>query len=116
MDEIKVEMDGPYEDEAAIAVLNQWSFFHCLHFPRNAEEQYLKSIHFENLNAEEKNQWKNNYLKFMKTITFANQVKDFFLKILQILHEFPLCLNFFQMQISFISIEIHTKCIFQQKK
>jgi len=33
MDNIKVDMDGPYEDEAALAVLNPWSFFHCLHFP-----------------------------------------------------------------------------------
>ncbi len=47
MDEIKVEIDGPYEEEAAIAVLSHWSFFHCLHFERNAEEQYLKSIHFD---------------------------------------------------------------------
>src|SRR4030042_3135234 len=75
MDEIKVEIDGPYEEEAGIAVINKWSFFHCLHFPRNAEVQYLKSIHFENLNIEEKTNWKNNYLKFMKTVTFANNEK-----------------------------------------
>ena len=80
MDEIKVEIDGPYEEEAGIAVLNQWSFFHCLHFPRNAEEQYIKSIHFENLNDEEKTNWKNNYLKFMKAVTFANNKKRLLLK------------------------------------
>lgn len=75
MDEIKVEMDGPYEDEAALAVLHPWSFFHCLHFPRNAEEQYLKSIHFENLTPEEKNQWKVVYQDFFKTVTLANHGK-----------------------------------------
>ncbi|OGS41335.1 MAG: hypothetical protein A3K77_04495 [Euryarchaeota archaeon RBG_13_31_8] len=80
MDEIKVEIDGPYEEEAGIAVINKWSFFHCLHFPRNAEVQYLKSIHFENLNIEEKTNWKNNYLKFMKTVTFANNEKRLLLK------------------------------------
>ena len=80
MDEIKVEIDGPYEEEAGIAVFNKWSFFHCLHFARNAEEQYLKSIHFENLNDEEKMKWKNNYLKFMKAITFANGGKRLLLK------------------------------------
>ena len=75
MDEIAVEMDGPYEDEAALAVLSPWSFFHCLHFPRNAEEQYLKSIHFQNMTTDELTQWKHTYLKFIKTVTLANQGK-----------------------------------------
>jgi omega-hydroxy-beta-dihydromenaquinone-9 sulfotransferase len=80
MDAIKVDMDGPYEDEAALAVLYPWSFFHCLHFPRNAEEQYIKSIHFQNLSSEEKNQWKKTYLKFIKTVTLANKGKRFLSK------------------------------------
>jgi hypothetical protein len=75
MDEIAVEMDGPYEDEAALAVLYPWSFFHCLHFPKNAEEQYLKSIHFQGLSPEEKTLWKTTYLSFIKTVSLANQGK-----------------------------------------
>jgi hypothetical protein len=75
MDEIKVEIDGPYEDEAALAVLSPWSFFHCLHFPKNAEEQYLKSIHFYDMTSEEKNQWKTTYQQFIKTVTFTNHGK-----------------------------------------
>jgi hypothetical protein len=80
MDAIKVDMDGPYEDEAALAVLYPWSFFHCLHFPRNAEEQYLKSIHFQGLSAEEKKQWNATYLKFVKTVMFMNHGKQFLSK------------------------------------
>ena len=80
MDEIKVAIDGPYEEEAGIAVLSLWSFFHCLHFARNAEEQYLKSIHFDDLNSEEIKQWKNNYLKFMKTVSYANNGKRLLIK------------------------------------
>jgi len=75
MDEISVEMDGPYEDEAALAVLCPWSFFHCLHFPKNAEEQYLKSIHFQGLTPEEITRWKTMYLSLIKTVTLANQGK-----------------------------------------
>jgi hypothetical protein len=75
MDEIKVEMDGPYEDEAALAVLLPWSFFHCLHFPRNAEEHYLKAVHFQGLTSEEVDLWKKTYLTFIKTVTFANHGK-----------------------------------------
>ncbi len=80
MDAIKVDMDGPYEDEAALAVLYPWSFFHCLHFPRNAEEQYQKSIHFQGLSPEEKNNWKETYLRFIKTILFINPGKRFLSK------------------------------------
>ena len=80
MDKIKVDIDGPYEEEAGIAVLSPWSFFHCLHFPRNAEEQYLKSIHFHNLSQQEKKQWKTEYLTFMKTVTYANNGKRLLLK------------------------------------
>ncbi|KYK21323.1 hypothetical protein AYK21_05015 [Thermoplasmatales archaeon SG8-52-2] len=80
MDEIKVDIDGPYEEEAGIAVISPWSFFHGLHFPRNAEEQYLKSMHFKGLNNKEIMQWKENYLKFMKTVTFSNNGKRLLLK------------------------------------
>ena len=80
MDKIKVDIDGPYEEEAGIAVLSPWSFFHCLHFPRNAEEQYLKSIHFQGLSPQEKEQWKTEYLTFMKTVTYANRGKRLLLK------------------------------------
>jgi len=76
MDEIDVDIDGTYEDEAALAVLYPWSFFHCLHFPRNAEEQYLKSIHFQHLTSEELHRWKQIYLNFIKTVTFTNQGKQ----------------------------------------
>ena len=59
-----------------MAVLYPWSFFHCLHFPKNAEEQYLKSIHFQGMSAEEKNQWKTAYLHFIKMVMFANKGKQ----------------------------------------
>ena len=80
MDEIRVDIDGPYEEEAGIAVLSLWSFFHCLHFAGNAEEQYLKSIHFDGLTESEKKQWKENYLKFMKTVSYANNGKRLLIK------------------------------------
>ena len=80
MDEIRVQADGPYEEEAAIAVFFPWSFFHCLHFPKNAEEQYLKSIHFQGLSSEEIEEWKKRYLNFMKSVVFSNNGKRLLLK------------------------------------
>lgn len=80
MDNIKVEIDGPYEEEAAIAVINPWSFFHGLHFPKNAEEQYIKSIHYEGLTEKEKKQWEKSYYQFIKTVSYTNNGKRLLLK------------------------------------
>jgi len=80
MDQIEVAADGPYEDEAGLSVLYNWSFFHALHFPRNAEEQYLKSIHFQDFTDKELENWKRIYLKFLKTVSFENSGKRLILK------------------------------------
>lgn len=80
MDQIEVAADGPYEDEAGLSVLYDWSFFHALHFPRNAEEQYLKSIHFQGFNNNELNNWKKIYQKFLKTVSFEKNGKRLLLK------------------------------------
>jgi hypothetical protein len=96
MDQIEVAADGPYEDEAGLSVIYEWSFFHALHFPRNAEEQYLKSLHFKDYSVNEINNWKNIYFKFLKTVSYENNGKRLLLKnppnstrIKQILEIFP---------------------------
>jgi len=111
MDEIKVEMDGPYEDEAALAVLLPWSFFHCLHFPKNAEEQYQKAVHFQGLTPEEVNQWKKTYLTFIKTVTFANQRKT-----RQTPHASPPYWTCFLKRGSSTSTGTRTRCIFPPRR
>jgi hypothetical protein len=80
MDQIEVAVDGPYEDEAGLSVIYDWSFFHSLHFPKNAEEQYLKSIHFHDFSDYEIENWKKIYLKFLKTVSFSNSEKRLILK------------------------------------
>jgi hypothetical protein len=80
MDQVEVAADGPYEEEAGLSVLYDWSFFHALHFPKNAEQQYLKSIHFQDFSEEELRNWKKIYLKFMKTVTFDKSGKRLILK------------------------------------
>jgi hypothetical protein len=95
MDNIEVDIDGPYEEEAGIAVLSTWSFFHCLHFPRNAEEQYLKSIHYQGLTDEEKHQWKKKYEFFMKTVILMNGGKRLLLKDPANTARIPLLLDLF---------------------
>jgi hypothetical protein len=95
MDNIEVNINGPYEEEAGIAVLSPWSFFHGLHFPRNAEEQYVKSIHFKDLSKEEKNQWKHMYETFMKSVCYTNDDRRLLLKDPANTARIPLLLNIF---------------------
>ena len=80
MDMIKIDMDGPYEDDAGLASLGRLSFFHCLHFPRDAEQQYLKSVLFEGLNEKEIATWKKNYMYLLKAVTLSNDGKRLALK------------------------------------
>jgi hypothetical protein len=80
MDMIKVDMDSPYEDDAGLAVLGHLSFFHCLHFPRNAEKQFRQSVLLKGLNEKEIEVWKKNYLYLLKSVTYENKGKQLVLK------------------------------------
>jgi hypothetical protein len=80
MDMIKVDMDSPYEDDAGLAVLGHLSFFHCIHFPRNAEKQFRQSVLFEGLNEKKIEAWKKNYLYLLKSVTYENHGKQLVLK------------------------------------
>ena len=80
MDSMRVDIDGAYEEEAGLATLGRLSFFHCFMFPRDAEQQYRKSVLFEGLNAEEIAIWKKNYLQLLKAVTFENNGQRLILK------------------------------------
>lgn len=80
MDNMEVAADGVYEEEAGIAVIYPYSFFHCFHFPRNAEKQYASAIHFDGLSKEEIDEWKKQYLFFLKTVSYMNPQKTLLLK------------------------------------
>lgn len=80
MDDIKVDMDSPYEEEAALCALLPWSFFHCFIFPRNAEEQFNKSILFKDMSKKDIEHWKKNYLHLVKAVTYSNSGKQLLLK------------------------------------
>ncbi|MFW6122397.1 MAG: sulfotransferase family protein [Petrotogales bacterium] len=73
MDAMKIDIDGPYEEEAGLAALGPWSFFHCFHFPHVAKRQFRRSVLLEGLDAEELTSWKKNYLWFLKAVTYSNK-------------------------------------------
>ncbi len=80
MDEIMVDMDSPYEEEAALASLDRWSFFHCFIFPRNPEHQFHRSVLFEDMSSKDVEKWKKTYLNFIKAVTYENDGKQIIIK------------------------------------
>jgi len=80
MDNVKVDIDGPYEEEAGIAALNPWSFFHCFIFPKDADRIFRESVLFDGLNKKEIERWKENYLWFLKAATYTCNGKQLLLK------------------------------------
>jgi len=80
MDAIKVDIDSPYEEEAALAALGRWSFFHCFIFPRNPRRQYRQSVLFKDMSDKDTEVWKKKYLYLIKAVTFANNGKRLILK------------------------------------
>jgi hypothetical protein len=80
MDEIKVDMDSPYEEEAALAALNRWSFFHCFIFPRNPRRQFNQSVLFKDMSSKDVEKWKKTYLHLVKAATYENDGKQIIIK------------------------------------
>ena len=80
MDQIKVQIDGPYEEEAALSTLIPWSYFHCFIFPKNAKKQFENSVLFKGLSDKEINEWKETYLTFLKAVSYENKNKRLTIK------------------------------------
>ncbi len=80
MDQIKVQIDGPYEEEAALSTLLPWSYFHCFIFPKNAKKQFENSVLFKDLSDKELKEWKDTYLYFLKAVSYENKNKRLVIK------------------------------------
>jgi hypothetical protein len=80
MDQIKVQIDGPYEEEAALSTLMPWSYFHCFIFPKNAKKQFENSVLFKGLSEEEIKEWKHTYSWFLKAVSYENKNKRLIIK------------------------------------
>ena len=80
MDEIKVDINAAYEEEAGMATLGRWSFFHCFMFPRDAKRQFCHSVLFKDLSDRDMELWKKNYLGLLKAVTFESGGQRLILK------------------------------------
>lgn len=80
MDNMKVSLDLPQEEEFGLANLSRYSFYHSLSFPRSARWYFERYGTFETATAREIALWKCEYIHFLKKVTLACEGKPLVLK------------------------------------
>jgi hypothetical protein len=69
MDNVRVTLDAPQEEEIAIANLTHHSFLHHLSFPQQSERYFKKYMLMQGLTAAELAQWDQVYLDVVRKAT-----------------------------------------------
>jgi hypothetical protein len=66
LDDVKMGMNLPQEEEIALANLQDISFYNFLYFPKDFERFYEKELFMKNLDEGRISRWKSEYLKMIK--------------------------------------------------
>lgn len=80
MDDVAVAADSPWEEELALVSTSPLSFYHVSFFPKAVERIFRDSILFDGGDPELVEQWKRDYLWFLKKVALARPGKTFLLK------------------------------------
>ena len=96
MDNIKVALDLPQEEDYAVANRSLYSMVHFIAFPRNFKKYYYKFGLFEGIGKNQYKSWRRIYLSEMRKATYVADGKQLVIKtpintgrIKQILEIFP---------------------------
>jgi hypothetical protein len=65
-DNMKLNVSYPQEDEFALSNMYHNNYYNFYYFPNNYKEYYNKSVRFEGLTHEEREEWKKNYEILLK--------------------------------------------------
>ncbi len=79
-DNVAFSQDAPQEEDFPLAGISNHSFYHCLYFPKRLREIFDQGTCLENLNLEEKQAWKADYLKIIKRAYLDTGRKQLLLK------------------------------------
>ncbi len=80
MDNVKLSLDDPQEEEFAIAEMSPFSFYHQWSFPRNARDYFEKYALFRNVPEAVIQSWKNTYLSILRKAAFHTGLKRLVIK------------------------------------
>lgn len=70
MDDMKIYLGSPQEEEMAMVNLGPYSLYHIWHFPNQTQAFYKHVAKFEDINPRQKRQWIKNYLFLLKSAAF----------------------------------------------
>ena len=80
MDNVKLSLDMPWEEEMAMASYCAYSFYHVSFFPRCIEAIFQRAVLFDGGKPEYIAIWKRCYLNFLKKIQFTQPGRRLLLK------------------------------------
>jgi len=80
MDNMKMGILKPQEDEMALGNLFPYNFYNALYFPKRMVEYYYKYVRFKNVSPKLTRRWKYSYDYLLKTATLNMRGKQLVLK------------------------------------
>ena len=80
IDRVAVTPQSPQEDEIPVANLQLLSVFHALYFPRNFRKNFYTGVFFDNVDANQIEEWKNQIQFFLKKIVIHQNKQPLIIK------------------------------------
>jgi hypothetical protein len=80
MDNMSLLIDGPVEEEWALANVSPYSFYHYWSFPRTARQHFEKYALFQDTPENVVRQWKESYTTLLRKATFKARGRQLLLK------------------------------------
>lgn len=80
MDQVKVAIDEPQEEEMAIGNLNPICYYNVFYYPHQMKEHFDRSIFMEGTSTEERERFKSSYRILLKKLSIAGGDKQLLLK------------------------------------
>lgn len=80
MDDVKISVDLPQEEEFALGNLSNQSCYHWWTFPKRMKEYFEKYVLLKDLDSKEYTQFQQTYLELMKKVSLINNNKRLLIK------------------------------------
>lgn len=80
LDNVKIGLEHPQEEEFAIANSSHMSFYHSMWFPRLSTEYFGKYVLMSGLNSQEFEEWRKTYLNIVRKAQYCSNRRRIILK------------------------------------
>jgi hypothetical protein len=80
MDDMRLHMRSPQEEEMAMVNYGPYSFYHVWHFPRRMRDIYIRTVKLKGIPEKEYQNWKRAYLSLLTKTTLYHHGKRLLLK------------------------------------